>query len=133
MAERLYTYGELFMHGKDKEVYEIVHSPLRNYVGRRFVIRNSIHGGTILKHEHMYDNASEMALATPTASLTGSKFKKVDGYKKITLSDALARIERGDDVFLGAGKQPIGRYTDIEDTYLTDFDDLFEADFYIKA
>ena len=132
MAERLYTYGELFMHGKDKEVYEVVHSPLNQYIGRRYIIRNSIHGGTTLKHEHMYDSASEVALATPTASLTGSKFKKLETYKKITLSDALARIERGDSVFLGAGKTPIGRYTDISDTYLVDFDDLFEADFYIK-
>ncbi|MDR7207639.1 hypothetical protein [Priestia megaterium] len=132
MAERLYTYGELFIHGKDKEVYEVAHSPLSNYVGKRFVIRGAIHGGNTLKHESMYDNVSETALVTPTSALTGSKFKKVEAYTKITLSNALARIERGDEVYLGAGKTRIGRYTDISDTYIVDFDDLFEADFYIK-
>ena len=132
MAERLYTFGELYIHGKDKEVYEVVYSPLSQYIGRRFVIRGSIQGGNVLKFENMYDASGESSLVTPTASLTGSKFKKVEGYKKITLSDALARIERGDEVYLGAGKTRIGRYTDISDTYIVDFDDLFEADFYIK-
>jgi hypothetical protein len=133
MSGRIYSYAELYMHGKDKEVFEVVYSPLKQFEGRKYVIRQTMSGGKVIKSEGNYDDTSIESIIVPTGAFTASKFKKQTAFKAITLSDALTRIERGDTVYLGDSKKAIERYTDFEDTALMDFDDLFNFEFFIKA
>ncbi|MGG0487215.1 hypothetical protein ABEY65_28095 [Priestia aryabhattai] len=133
MSTRLYSLAELYMHGKDKEVFEAVHSPFKQFEGRKYVIKQTKAGGKIIKREGSYDDCTLESIAVHSGAFTATRFKKVDAYKKITLSDALSRIEAGDTVYLGDSKKAIERFTDFEDTALMDFDDLFNFDFFIKS
>lgn len=133
MSGNEFSYWEVFRYAGDNDVFEITDSPVSDFEGSRVVMKK--HGNSlVMKKFGTYHDDSADSLVTPYGAVTGATFKRVEAYVFVSFIDALQLIKDGSTVFIKDGDEfcKIGLYTDFSDLYIDDFDDLFEAEFYIK-
>ncbi len=62
------------------------------------------------------------------------EWKLKDEYVEIDFNEVAERINACEDVFIDSAKRKIGRFTELSDTSIRDFDDIFRlTKFYKKA
>lgn len=133
-----YRYDELYIHGKEGDFFELVSSPVREYIGTRVAIKVSTYG-KVVKHANFADDSSSTSLITPYAAITGAKFKRLqrkDQYIEIGVGVAVSRLIDRKPVFVLQPKtntyKLINMYESFQDLEVHDFDDLSERKFFIK-
>ncbi|MDQ0976656.1 hypothetical protein QFZ31_006708 [Neobacillus niacini] len=131
-----YTYWEVFRWAEDGDVFEIVDCPNNDFEGSRVVMKKQGGYGVVMKHYGSYGDDSSDTLVTPYGAITGSTFKRVDAFEKVDFRTAFDAIRtEGHEVYVKKyGEfEVFGRFTDFSDHYITDLDDLINADFYMKT
>lgn len=127
-------YWELFEYGTDGEIYEIIESPVSDFLGNQVQLKGDHSTGVVLKRVGTYHDNSSETLVTSYGAVTGATFRRIENYVEISLSEALDRMRNHETVYLKyyGDYTVVERYTDFEDIDLVDFDDLMDAEFYIK-
>ncbi|MGD2330722.1 hypothetical protein ACP8H5_21275 [Bacillus subtilis] len=130
-----YKYHELFQYGDDKDVFEIIHSPVESYEGMKVVMKRT-NTGLVMKENGGYEDDSMCTVVVPVGAITGATFKRVSYYKEVDTFTALEELNSvyGKDVFVKKHGEymSIGKYTVLEDIGIVDFSDLLAKTFYVK-
>lgn len=128
-----YKFHELFQFGEDKDVFEIIHSPVDEYEGMKVVMKRT-NTGLVMKENGCYEDDDMRTVVTPVGAITGATFKRVSYYKEVDAFTALEELKSvfGKDVFVkDSGKyMKIGRYSELDHLGIADFDDLLAKTFY---
>ncbi|MCY8256401.1 hypothetical protein MOC12_20800 [Bacillus spizizenii] len=130
-----YKFHELFQFGEDKDVFEIIHSPVSGYEGMKVVMKRT-NTGLVMKDNGSYEDDDMSTVVIPVGAITGATFKRVSYYKEVDAFTALEELKStfGKDVFIKeyGEYKAIGKYTDLDTLGIADFDDLLSKDFYTK-
>jgi hypothetical protein len=136
-----YSFADLYALGRDGEVFECTESPVSSFVGTRIYVRGTnLNAGVVLVKPELKENKDASSLITPYGALTSGRFRKMKKkkvYTEIALSIAVRKINSGEPVFirvtsLSDYKEIEGRFDSINSYGIHDFDDLYDAKFYIK-
>lgn len=144
MLRTTLTYGEVMQLANDKDIFEIVSSPVDRYINMRVQIkktRQSEGFGAIMKNIGTYHDDGASTIVIPYGAITGAHFRRVDVYTEIDIRQALTHLKNRDkDVFIHQYSiQDNGHYTKLEkfdslrDLEIYDFDDLLLQKYYIEG
>jgi hypothetical protein len=129
------TYVELLTDAKNKEVYEIVDSPLRHVIGNKYVVKKSQFDSNIIKKEGTYDSNFSEDVLLPTGGIVVSKFRRVFQWVDATVQEAIDAAMNGEDVKViqnNGISHIFGRYTSLKDVGIDDLDDLHRYTFKVN-
>jgi len=139
MLRTTLTYGEVMQLANDKDIFEIVSSPVDRYINMRVQIkktRQSEGFGAIMKNIGTYHDDGASTIVIPYGAITGAHFKRVDVYSEIDIRQALTHLMNRDKaVYI----EERGHFTQIErldslrDLDIYDFDDLLLQKYYIES
>jgi hypothetical protein len=133
------TYGEVMQLADDKDIFEIVSSPVDRYIGMRVQIKKtrvSEGFGAIMKNIGTYHDDGASTIVIPYGAITGAHFRRVDVYTEIDIRDALTHLKNRDkDVYLedNGHYTKLEKYDSLRDLDFYDFDDLLLQKYYIEG
>lgn len=137
MTGSTYHYWEVFRYANDGDVFEIVESPIEGFEGKRVVMKKHKDSGIVMKVVGTYHDDDAKSLVTPYGAITGAMFKRVDVYKRIKASEAIAALEENRQVYY---KDALDQFEEVrkwddfsDDLGLYDFHDVLKFEFYIKG
>jgi hypothetical protein len=135
--EKRYELWEIMKDGKNNEVFEVVSCNLSSYIGTQIKVqvKEELWESYKCLVKADADGDGEEALATLYGCLGTAKYKKVQQFTEIKLSEALQMLEDYRVVYISnAGeKVELSRYTSMESLYISDFSDLMNKKFYKKG
>ncbi|PGS22390.1 hypothetical protein COC59_20555 [Bacillus cereus] len=130
-----YAFWELFRYGEDTNIFEIVESPLPNFKGNRYVMKQT-KTGTILKNFGTYDSDKYDDIVVPVGAVTGATFKRVEQFVPVHIGDAMNELkEEKHNVFVqdkNGHFERVHLYTDLDEIEVIDFRHLLARQFFIK-
>ncbi|MDE1381240.1 hypothetical protein PVN23_21845, partial [Bacillus licheniformis] len=65
-----YKFHELFQFGEDKDVFEIIHSPVAGYEGMKVVMKRT-NTGLVMKDNGSYEDDDMNTVVIPVGAITG--------------------------------------------------------------
>lgn len=127
-----FSYGEVFQHAVEGDVFEIIHSPNPHFIGKRQYMKKHGELGLVMLGKDA--PVSSKNLVVPSGFITGATFVRLPLYDKIDGLEALRVLKEGKVIFYKEpkGYTAVNMFTDFLELNLTDFDDLLSATFYIK-
>lgn len=130
-----YTFPELFQFGEDKDIFEIIQSPVSGYEGMEVVMKRT-NTGLVMKKNGCYEDDDMSTVVIPVGAITGAKFRRVSFYKGLDAIEALEELKSpvGKTIFIKENDEykRIGRYSELYHFGISDFDDLLSMKFYTK-
>jgi len=139
MLRTTLTYGEVMQLANDKDIFEIVSSPVSRYLNMRVQIkktRESEGFGAIMKNIGTYHDDGASTIVIPYGAITGAHFRRVDVYTQIDIRQALTHLkDRDKDVYLQEGSHytKLEKFDSLRDLDIYDFDDLLLQKYYIES
>ncbi|MGF9741618.1 hypothetical protein ABEX38_30070 [Priestia megaterium] len=131
-----YTYWEVFRYAEDKDVFEIIKSPVSAFEGRRVIMKLKDGYGAIMKDYGQYHNDSSDSLILPYGAVTGATFQRVEDYKEVDFRQALTHLKDGSKPVYtedsDGEKFRLNMYDSFGKHEIYDFEDLLLQKYYIK-
>ena len=135
-GKKLYELWEIYKDGKNGEVYEVAQCVVPSYIGEKVkVFTSEGNYKALVEADADVDYADSKSLVTMYGCLGTAKYRKVEAYKPITLSEAIYKLENYRTVYVSddAGEiKTLCKYTDLEDVGIYTIADLMDANFYVK-
>lgn len=134
--ERLYELWEIYKDGKNDEVYEVAQCVVPASIGKRVKVFTAEDDyKTLVEADTDIETASTANLVTMYGCLGTAKYRKVEQYKQVTLSEALVLVRNRKPVF---ALDENGEYVSFfRNTAFSDIDmfyvyDLLHSKFFVK-
>lgn len=136
MTGSTYHYWEVFRYANDGDIFEVVECPVNDFIGARVQMKKHDGSGIVMKQPGTYHDDSAESLIVPYGAITGAMFRRVESYKRIKASEAIAALEENRQVYY---KDALDQFEEVrkwddfsDDLGLYDFHDVLKFEFYIK-
>lgn len=131
-----YKYWEVIRYGEDKDIFEIVETPISHFKGERYIMQQSTKSGIVMKPVDKYGTDNGDDIITPYGGITGATFKRVEQFTPVTVGEAVEEIKEDKrNVYVQDKNGHFERvtvWTGLDEIEVADFGDLLNRNFFIK-
>lgn len=131
-----YAYWEVIRYGEDKDIFEIIETPIPSFKGSRYIMQQSSKSGIVMKPVDKYGTDNGEDITIPYGGITGATFKRVEQFLPVSIGEAMEEIKEDKrNVFVQDKNGHFERvtvWTGLDEIEVLDFQDLFNRNFFIK-
>lgn len=130
-----YAFWELFRYGEDKQIFEVYDANIPDYIGKRYVMKQT-KTGLVLKQLGTYDSDKSEDIVVPYGVVTSAVFKRVEQFLPVHIGDAMNEIKEDKrNVFVqdkNGHFERVTGWTGLDEIEVSDIGDLISRQFFIK-
>ncbi|PDY93234.1 hypothetical protein CON09_08385 [Bacillus anthracis] len=131
-----YKYWEVFRYGEDKDIFEVIDSPISEFIGERYVMKQTKASGVVMKRLGTHDTDNGEDIVKPFGGITGATFKRVEQFLPVHIGDAMNELKEDKrNVFVqdkNGHFERVSIWTGLDEIEVDDLGALLSRQFFIK-